>query len=133
MFEVDKLSSFVTKLSKNNMGTSWGASDAPNTLPYDGTSQGVSDAPHVIFFQEQKLSFQSNAVFFPRMKITWGASDTTHPSSTTHNIPHQHTTYHTPTLPYHHPHPTTPHPPMEKSGALMPDISWAPPHSLPIR
>ena len=105
---------------------------------------------------------------------------TTHPPSTTHNIPHQHTihpksnpnhhhhnlthqppphhpfltipqpTTTQPTLhpphqplplhPTHHPippphnttHPTTsPH--WRKSGALMPDISWAPPHSLPIR
>ena len=36
-----------------------------------------------------------------------------------------------PTIPTHHPHPTT-HP-QRKIGALMPDISWAPPHSLPIR
>ena len=41
MFEVDKMSSLITKLSKYNMG--------------------ASDAPHVIFFQEQKLSSQSNA------------------------------------------------------------------------
>ena len=33
MFEVDKLSSFFTKLSKNNMGASWGASDASVTPP----------------------------------------------------------------------------------------------------
>ena len=39
MFEVDKLSSFFTKLSKNNMGASWGASDAPNT-PCDGGITG---------------------------------------------------------------------------------------------
>ena len=98
----------------------------------------------------------------PRTKITWrwhhvphdaphhGASDTTHPSSTTHNIPHQHTTHPTthPTItptsppPIKPPHPTTTTPthttttphlhPQRKSGALMPDISWAPPHSLLI-
>ena len=45
-----------------------------------------------------------------------------------------------PTQPPHHhppcpttPNPTTPTHPWRKIGALMPDISWAPPHGLPIR
>ena len=53
-----------------------------------------------------------------------------------HHQPHPsiHPTHHTPP---HPPHPTTtptpppPTHPWRKSGALMPDISWAPPHSLP--
>ena len=80
---------------------------------------GGIQCPHVIFSKNKNYLSNQMHSFFPRTKITWGASDTTHPSSTTHNIPHQHTT-----------HPTHP---QRKSGALMPDISWAPPHSLPIR
>ena len=45
-----------------------------------------------------------------------------------------------PTSPHHHPphptttpNPTTPTHPWRKIGALLPDISWAPPHSLPIQ
>ena len=115
-----KLSSFFTKLSKNNMG-----------------GGGASDAlmPPMLFFSKSKnyLSNQMHS-FLPRTKITWGAScaphhtppswqgasDTTHPLSTTHNIPHQHTTHLTTTPPHHHPphNPTPPPPPThgEKVG-----------------
>ena len=77
--------------------------------------------------------------------------DTTHPQHTPTPTHPQHTTLHLPPpphpppthcpptyqpTPHHHPptHPQIPpttHP-WRKSGALMPDISWAPPHSLPI-
>ena len=30
MFDFDKMSSFLTKLSKNNMEASWGVSDTPH-------------------------------------------------------------------------------------------------------
>ena len=43
------------------------------------------------------------------------------------------TTTHHLTSPYTTTHPTTPIPPWRKSRALMPDISSASPHSLPIR
>ena len=82
----DRLSSFFTKLSKNNMGG--GVMGTHNTT-----------TPH-----------------------------THHP---THPPPPTHPT-HDP--PHHHP-PQEPsnHPPWRKSGALMPDISWAAPHSLPTQ
>ena len=69
---------------------------------------------------------------------------TTHPPSPPHqHLPHQLTTTH-PTTSYTTTHPTPPHPlhptthhpstpPWRKSGTLMPDISLAPPHSLPIQ
>ena len=58
----------------------------------------------------------------------------TPPAPPNHQPPHYPPHHHPP----HHPHPTTPYPttptyPQRKSGALMPDISWAPPHSLPIQ
>ena len=115
------LSRFFTKLSKNNMGASWGASDVPHD---GGASQGATDTPWYppcyFFLRTKIISPIKCIVFFP--KITWwvsaphdaphngghqGLSDTIHPLSTTHNIPHQHTT-----------HPTTRHPPMEKMWGL---------------
>ena len=68
MFEVDKLSSFFTKLSKNNMGASWGASHAPNASCNWGNHRGCLMPPMLFisknkndlsnkmhsFFQEQK-------------------------------------------------------------------------------
>ena len=123
MFEVDKLSSFFTRLSKNNMGASWWCLMTPMP-PVMGALWGASDTPvmpPMSFFSKNKnyLSNQMHS-FFPRTKITWGAScapndaphyggyqgasDTTHPSSTTHNIPHQHTTH--PTIPTPPPPPT---------------------------
>ena len=39
MFEVNKLSSFFTKLSKDNIGASWGVSNAPNAS-HDGGHHG---------------------------------------------------------------------------------------------
>ena len=42
MFEVDKLSSFFTKLSKNNMGAPWGGHLMP---PMMGSITGASDTP----------------------------------------------------------------------------------------
>ena len=41
----DRLSSFFTKLSKNNMGASQGMSDAPCDAPIMGVSGGVGH-PH---------------------------------------------------------------------------------------
>ena len=77
MFEVDKLSSFFTKLSKNSMGASWGVSDAPDS-PMMGASQGASEAPvmppHVIFSKNKNYLSNQMHSFFPRTKITWGSS-----------------------------------------------------------
>ena len=70
----------------------------------------------------------------------------THPTTTSHHppTPHKHTSHplHQPTPPPS-PSPPTPtlnppnepfnHPPQSQSGAGMLDISWAPPHSLPIQ
>ena len=103
MFEVDKMSSFFTKLSKNNMGgITGGASDIPMMPP-------------MLFFSKNK-NYLSNKMhsFFSKNKNNMGGGG------------HQ-------TLPTLHPPPTTsltstPHTP----PPLMPDISWAPPHSLPI-
>ena len=59
MFEVDKMSSFFTKLSKNNMGASWRASqghltphDTPHVI-FSKNKNYLSDQMHS-FFQEQK-------------------------------------------------------------------------------
>ena len=125
MFEVDKLSSFFTKLSKNNVGASWGASDAPDT-PTMGASWGESDtpcdAPMLFFSKNKKLSFQSNAHHHPTHSPSHHPpthNTTTSPTTTTHPTSN---------------HPNTTHPPTtQKIRALMPDISWAPPHSLPIQ
>ena len=61
--------------------------------------------------------------------VSWGPTAPPHPPFTPtpathppHDLPHHHP-------PYDSPH----HLPQRKSGALMPGISWAPPHSLPIR
>ena len=67
--------------------------------------------------------------------LTPTPTNTTHPTTTP-----PHYTYHThhPMTPYptttHLTTPTPPPPPhpQRKNGALMPDISWAPPHNLPI-
>ena len=143
----------------------------PLTPPVMGDIMETSDAPltpPMLFFSKKKkyLSNQMHS-FFPRTKITWGASwDIRHyppfihhpqhpsPAHQTHHHPphHQPPSHHHPNPTTIHPtHPTTPTlplptPPIQplpshhhlppthrKSGALMPDISWAPPHSLPIQ
>ena len=68
MFEVDKLSSFFTKLSKYNMGASQRMSYAPDA-PSDGGILGASDAlmmPPMLFFSKNKyyLSNQMQSFFF---------------------------------------------------------------------
>ena len=112
---------FFNKLSKNNMGASWGGHLIP-PMP-----------PMLFFSKKQKLPFESNT--HHPLPIT----SPTHPLPTT-PPPHPHHHHHPPTQPPHQPpphhHPSkepSNHPPQRKSGALMPDISWAPPHSLPIR
>ena len=55
MFEVDKMSSFFTKLSKDNMG----ASD----VPCDGGHLTPHDTP-MLFFSKNKNLFNQMAVFF---------------------------------------------------------------------
>ena len=96
MFEVDKLSSFFTKLSK----ITWGHHEG------GGVSDTQCDAP-ILFFSKNKN-------YLPNQMHT-----------TTPPTPH-----HIKITPTNHSHQ---HPPQRKSGALMLDISWAPPHSLPIR
>ena len=74
--------------------------------------------------------WRKSGTLMPRAK-KWGLNTPPHPQP------------HPTTNPPHPPHPTTtypttPHPIIpthrqRKSGALMSDISWAPPHSLPIR
>ena len=62
MFEVDKMSSFFTKLSKNNME----ASDTPDT-PHDGGHRGVSDAPVMLpcyFCLRTKITFPIKCIVF---------------------------------------------------------------------
>ena len=60
--------------------------------------------------------------------------NTPSPNNTTHPTPHQHThpTHHHPPTPPLTPPPTPTTHPQKKSGAFLPDISWVPPHSLPI-
>ena len=61
---------------------------------------GVSDAPvmpPMLFFSKNKNYLSNQMHSFSKNKNNTGASDTTHPSSTTHNIPHQHTTHPPPT------------------------------------
>ena len=120
MFEVDKLSRFSTKLSKNNMGHHR-ASDAPMMPP-------------MLFFSKNK-NYLSNQMlsFFPRTKITWGGirgyqtlptfiHHPQHPSPAHHTTPtHTHPTpppKSHPHPPHHHTHPTSPHPPTEKKWGL---------------
>ena len=126
----------------------------PPTRPVMGVLQGESDTP-MLFFSKNKnyLSNQMHSLFSknksnmgdimsPSMMIlimggirghqtlpTLHPSPTTSLTSTPHTPPTPPTTPSPP--PRHHPHPTT-HP-WRKSGALLPDMSWAPPHSLPIR
>ena len=95
--------------------------------------------PHIIFSKNKNyLSNQMHSIF-PRTKITGGGHQTlptlcpppiTSLTSTPHTPP-PHPTNSTTT----HPHPTT-HPttnPWRKSGTIMPDISQASPHCLPIQ
>ena len=138
MFEVDKLSSFFTKLSKNNVGASCRASDTPDA-PMMGASQGVSGAPVTppcYFFLRTKTIFPIKCTLPPHPLPT---TPPTTPSP--HHPPHQNPPSHPPTHTTTTTHPPTPpattppqepsnHPPQRKSRALMPDISWAPPHSL---
>ena len=81
----DRLSSYFTKLSKNDMGASQGMSDAPNApmTPHHTTTHPPTHPPKINLLHHNKA---------------------------TH----------------------TPHGPSKQSGAGMPDISWAPPNSLPI-
>ena len=119
MFEVDKFSSFFTKLSKNNMGASWGVSDAPNTPMMGGIMMGHL-LPPMLFFSKNKnyLSNQMHS-YFPRTKITWGGHHVPpmmggirHYPPFVHHPQHPSPAHHT----HHHPH--HPHPPTEKKWGL---------------
>ena len=125
MFEVGKLSSFFTKLLKNNMGASWGVSDTPH------------DAP-MLFFSKNK-NYLSNQMHTTTPPTPHHITHPPTPHNTTnhhqphppHHPPHQNPPNHPPThTTSHHPAPHTyppqepsNHPPRRKSGALMPDIS----------
>ena len=128
MFEVDKLSSFSPNCQKITWGHHGGVSDTPMIPP-------------MLFISKNKnyLSNQMHS-FLPRTKITWGASCAPHDTPHHRGIRHYPSFVHHPQhpSPAHHTHHHTPTPPppthpQRKSGALMPDISWAPLHSLSIR
>ena len=80
------------------------------------------------------LNFSRTANFIKKLNLVstpWKIKIPPQP----HHQPHPSNPPTTP-LPTHSPHlilPPTPTHPQRKIGALMPDISWAPPHSLPIR
>ena len=135
---------------------------SPNCQKITWGHHGGHLMPPILFFSKNKndLSNQMHS-FFPRTKITWGHHvppmispirghqtlptlcppptyptpplTLTPPPTTHHPHPSHHHHHPTPPPPSHHhpPHPTTHL--WRKSGALMPDISWVPLHSLPIR
>ena len=54
MLYFDNLVKKLDQIVKNNVGASWGASDALHDVPHHGASWGASHAhmiPHVIFWQ----------------------------------------------------------------------------------
>ena len=109
---------FSPNCQKNNMGATWGVSDAPMMGGIMGASDVPHDAPHVIFSKNKKLSFQSNVHHHPthspqhhHPQPSPPIPPPTQPKSTqppTHPITH--TTSH---------HPTTSHPPKNLQPPTM--------------
>ena len=113
----DRLSSFFTKLPKNNMGVSWGCL-MPPMMPsmhlWWGASWGESDTPwcpHVIFWQFGQ-AFSPNC-----QKITWGGIWCPHDEGCHGDPQYHHPTHPPPPTPAIPPPPThppndPPHPPI---------------------
>ena len=90
---------------------------------------GASDTPVMLpcyFFLRTKIIYPFKCIVFSKNKNNMGGHQGHHTLPTLNPPPTTSltSTPHTPQPPTH---------PWRKSGALMPDISWAPPHSLLIQ